>query len=217
MKKEKEVKALFSQRLCAYIIDIVLVTMLTMFVTNFMPVSDATAKLYKEQDKILEHYTSQTLDVKGMETSINQLVDISYDISRETGVISIISIGIALLYFVVYPAYHDGQSVGKQLLKIKIKKTTGKPLTMNDLLFRAMILYSILVNIILIFLVFFTSKDFYLSSNTILTTIQYIILIVSAFLVAFSKKGQGLHDKLVHTEVVCINAIKEEERAVCEN
>lgn len=214
MKKKEVKKALFSQRVFAFLLDIIIVSMISSLIIMFIPVSDATEKLYDEQEAILENYVS---DQENMEEVINQFVDIGYDISRETGAINIISVVIALCYFVIYPFYHDGQTIGKNLLKIKIVKSNNSDLTMNDLLFRAMINNSILANILNICLVFFTSKDFYLSSSTIISFIQYLIMIASTFMIAFAIKRQGIHDKIAHTDVVCVLPIKEEVKEICEN
>ncbi len=192
-------KALFSQRLGAFLIDIIIVSVFSALINTIVPVSDAAFKLYDEQDQIMESYIDGKTNI---EDYVNNMIDISYDISKETGVVTIISIVISLLYFVVYPAYQNGQTLGKRFLKIRISKLDHQELTMNDLLFRAFINTSILVNIFSVCLVFFTSKQVYLSASTMISAIWYIIMIVSLFMVAFSKNGQGLHDKAVHTQVV---------------
>ncbi len=205
-------KALFSQRLGAFIVDIILVSIFSTFITMIVPVSDAANKLYEQQDQIMERYINNQANI---EEYVNNMIDISYDIAKETGVITIVSVVISLLYFVVIPMYKDGQTLGKKLLKIKIVKSNDTELSMNDLLFRAFLNTSILVNIISVCLVFFASKQLYLSASTIISGIWYIVIISSAFMVAFSKNRQGIHDKIAHTEVVMLEKIKEE--VVCES
>lgn len=194
-------KALFSQRLFAFILDIILVSVFSTLVTMVIPVSDAAEKLYDEQSKMMESYVNGKSNI---EDYVNGMIDISYDISRETGVVTIISIVISLLYFVVYPVYKNGQTLGKKIFKIQVVKENETDLSMNDLLFRSFINTSILVNIINVCLVFFTAKQVYLSSSSIINGIWYIIMIISFFMVAFSKSNQGIHDRLVHTQVVML-------------
>lgn len=210
-KEEKQTKALFSQRLGAFILDIILVAIISTLLTTFIPTSKAATKLYDEQTTIMENYINRKSTINEY---MNQMVDISYDIAKETAVISIVSIIISLLYFVLYPAYHNGQTVGKKLMKIKITKTNHTDLTMNDLLFRAMIINSILVSLLSLCLVLFTSKTVYLNSSSILTGLQYLVMIISALMIAFTKSKQGIHDKIVHTDVVMADLIKEE--VLCE-
>ena len=213
-KKSYDIKAMFSQRVLAFLIDLVLISVISFIITTFVPVNDTATKLYEEQNKVLEDYVEGTVS---MEEYVNQMVDLSYDISKQTVIVSIVTIVISLLYYVVYPCYNNGQTFGKKLLKIKIKKTNDKELSMNDLLIRGMINNSILVNIINIILVLSLSKSLYLSTSSLLTVIQYLILIVSLVMIAFTKKAQGLHDIIVKTEVVQSDIVKEDVLCTNEN
>ena len=81
-----------------------------------------------------------------------------------------------------------------------------------------MILQGTLVSIIGFCTILFLDKDTYLATNSLLNLVQYSILLVSFFLIAFTKEKQGLHDKLVGTIVVCTNTVEnKEEEELCEN
>lgn len=216
MKKEQHLKALFSQRFVAFMIDLILVSFITSLVTAIIPTNSSIDKLYDQQVKIVENYTNQKIT---MQEYVNQLVDINYDIAKQTGIITLVSIAISLLYYVLYVYKNDGQSIGKKMMKIKIqKKNKDKELTMNDLLFRTMILQGTLVSIIGFCTILFLDKDTYLATNSLLNLIQYSILIISFFLIAFTKERQGLHDMVAKTEVVCTNTVlNKEEEKLCEN
>ena len=211
VKKSPDIKAMFSQRVLAFLIDLVLLSMITSLITMFIPMNDTATKLYEEQNRVLEGYVEGTVS---MEEYVNQMIDISYDISRQTVIISIVAIVISLLYYVVYPCYNNGQTFGKKLMKIKLVKTNDKELTMNDLLIRSMINNSILVNIINVALVLFLGKNLYLSTSSFVSIIQYLVLTISLIMIAFTKNAQGLHDKAVHTEVVQADTVKED--ALCQ-
>ena len=216
MKKEQHLKALFSQRFVAFMIDLILVSFITSLVTAIIPTNSSIDKLYNQQVKIVENYTSRKIT---MQEYVNQLVDINYDIAKQTGIITLVSIAISLLYYVLYVYKNDGQSIGKKMMKIKIqKKDKDKELTMNDLLFRTMILQGTLVSIIGFCTILFLDKDTYLATNSLLNLIQYSILIISFFLIAFTKERQGLHDMVAKTEVICTNTVlNKEEEKLCEN
>ncbi len=214
IKKSPDIKAMFSQRVLAFLIDLVLLSMITSLITMFIPMNDTATKLYEEQNRVLEDYVAGNVP---MEEYVNQMIDLGYDISKQTVIISIVGVVISLLYYVVYPCYNNGQTFGKKLMKIKIKKTNDKELSMNDLLIRSMINNSILVNIITIALVLFLSKDLYLSMSSLLSSIQYLVLIISLILIAFTKNAQGLHDKIAKTEVVMADTVKEDVLCTSEN
>ena len=207
VKKSPDIKAMFSQRVLAFLIDLLLLSIICSLITMFVPVNDTATKLYDEQNRVLEGYVEGTVS---MEEYVNQMVDLGYDISKQTVIISIVGVVISLLYYVVYPCYNNGQTFGKKLMKIKIKKTNDKELSMNDLLIRSMINNSILVNIVTIALVLFLSKDLYLSTSSLLSSIQYLVLIISLIMIAFTKNAQGLHDKVAKTEVVQADTVKED-------
>ncbi len=214
IKKSPDIKAMFSQRVLAFLIDLFILSIITSLITMFIPINDTATKLYEEQNRVLEGYVEGTVP---MEEYVNQMIDLGYDISKQTVIISIVSIVISLLYYVVYPCYNNGQTFGKKLMKIKIKKTNDKELSMNDLLIRSMINNSVLVSIINVILVLFLSKDLYLSTSSLVGVIQYIVLIISLIMIAFTKNAQGLHDKVVHTEVVMVNTVKEDVLCTSEN
>lgn len=206
-KKSSDIKALFSQRIIAYIIDFAFLWFITFVITMFVPVNDTASKLYEEQNRVVEGYVEGTVS---LEEYVNQIVDLGYDISKHTVIITIVTIVISLLYYVVYPCYNNGQTFGKKLMKIKIKKTNDTELSMNDLLVRSMINNSILLSIINLVLILFLSKELYLNANSLLSVIQYIVLIISLIMIAFTKSAQGLHDKICKTEVVVTDTVRED-------
>ena len=207
VKIDTDIKAMFSQRLLAFLLDVVILSIITTLITAFIPLNDNASKLYEEQNQILEDYVGGT---SSMEDYVNQMVDIEYDIAKYTVVSSITAVVISLLYYVVYPCYNNGQTFGKKLMKIRIKKTNDKDLSMNDLLIRSMVNNSILLNIICIALVLFLSKDLYLTTTSLVSWLQYLVMIISVIMIAFTKNAQGLHDKLAKTEVVQADTVKED-------
>ena len=208
------IKAMFSQRIFAFLIDLVLISMITSLITLFVPVNDTATKLYEEQNRVLEDYIDGSVS---MEEYVNQMVDLSYDVSRQTVIVSIVTIVVTLLYYVVYPCYNNGQSFGKKLMKIRIKKVNDSDLSMNDLLVRGMINNSIFVNIINVIFVLFLSKNIFLGASSLVSSVQYLVLIISLIMIAFTKNARGLHDLAAKTEVVQVDTVKEDVLCTSEN
>lgn len=207
MEKKVYIKAFFSQRFLAFLLDLIIVSLFTSLVVSFIPKSDTLNKLYSEENRVIENYFNGDIS---LDEYFNNLVDISYDISRQTVISSLVAIFITIIYYVIYPCYNNGQTLGKKLFKIRIKKVDDGNLTMNDLLIRSMINNSILLSIINVCLVMFLAKDLYLASSSLVTLGQYLVMVISIIMIAFTKRAQGLHDKVVHTEVVMTNAVREE-------
>ncbi len=205
--KSLEMKATFTQRLFAFIVDAIILGFISTLIISFIPINDASKRLYEQQEEVIKDYTDKKIT---MDKYVNEMLDINYDISRQTYILSIVSIALSLCYYVIYPCYNNGQTLGKKLFKIRVKKLNDKDLSMNDLLIRAMINNSILYSILGVILVLFLKKDIYLGVTSLMGVTQYLVLFVSLLLIAFSKRSQGLHDLVVHTEVVMANTVKEE-------
>lgn len=191
--------AQFNKRFFAYIIDIFIVLVIANLITMFIPISEKTQDYYKELQTTQKKMYDKEIDVKEY-TDI--VLEDNYNISKGTVLISLTSIIIYILYFVVYQVYNNGQTVGKKLMKIKVKSTTDESLSINTMLFRALIIYGIAANIINLILILLLKKELYLSISNTISIIQSLIVIISVFMILFSKQKRGIHDIITKTEVV---------------
>lgn len=191
--------AQFNKRFFAYIIDIFIVLVIANLITMFIPISEKTQDYYKELQTTQKKMYDKEIDVKEY-TDI--VLEDNYNISKGTVLISLTSIIIYILYFVVYQVYNNGQTVGKKLMKIKVKSITDESLSINTMLFRALIIYGIAANIINLILILLLKKELYLSISNTISIIQSLIVIISAFMILFSKQKRGIHDIITKTEVV---------------
>ena len=191
--------AQFNKRFFAYIIDIFIVLVIANLITMFIPISEKTQDYYKELQTTQKKMYDKEIDVKEY-TDI--VLEDNYNISKGTVLISLTSIIIYILYFVVYQVYNNGQTVGKKLMKIKVKSITDESLSINTMLFRALIIYGIAANIINLMLILLLKKELYLSISNTISIIQPLIVIISVFMILFSKQKRGIHDIITKTEVV---------------
>ena len=201
MKKNNEEKAYFLQRLLAFIIDLVIVSTIVSIITFPFTSSKNIENLNEEANELVEKYVNEEIDVK---TYFNQTQDISYDLSRELNVSSIIEVIVYVLYFVVFQIYRNGQTIGKKCLKIKIVKNDNSDLTMNGMLVRSMFNNFILADILMILISLF-GRSVYFYGSLFVVVFQYSILFLSILLVAFSKNGRSLGDYITNTKVIKLN------------
>lgn len=212
MKMLKPEKALFINRFVAFILDIMIVSMVASLVSYPFVDVESLNKLNESSIQVMEDYTTGKIDTKEYFTESNSLM---YETSRQQGMVSLVTIFLSILYFVVFQIKNGGQTLGKKLLRIKVVSTDQGDLTMNQMIFRSLIINSILINMINFGVLIFASKNAYFSIVGTLSFIQFMIIVISGFMVMFGERRQGIHDRVAHTEVIQCNLVREMEK--CEN
>ena len=197
-KKEEIKKAYFIQRLVAFILDVMLVTIVASLIS--IPFVDNTnsEKLSKEANEIIEKFVQNDI---GANEYVEQYTSITYKIAKNTGMISLITIVLNILYFVVFQIYNKGQTLGKKLMKIRVVSDNGE-LTMDQMILRSFIANFILVDLLGFIIMLFGSREIYFYGVGILQGIQYLIVIISVFMIIGREDGCSVHDMLVHTKVL---------------
>lgn len=199
IENDKIKSAAFVKRFTAFILDMIIVSMITSLLTLPIPTNNNAEKLSDELQKSTEEYTTGKIDMK---TYINRSADISYDMSKENGLSTIIYIAVLILYFVVYQGISNGITIGKRLLKIKVVKIDDSELTMNDLLLRSSLNNLFLVETISICITMFCNKNMYLALTGSIEFIFYSFMFISAIMILSRKDKRGLHDIIAKTKVV---------------
>lgn len=198
-------KAQFSKRCFAYIIDVFIVLVLSSLITGLIPISEKAQNLTETLNDVVNKTTEKEISI----TEYNKLLkDINYDLSKETIMTSLITIVIYLLYFVVLPMYNNSQTFGKKMMKLELKTSDGGKPTINNLLFRALILYGLANNLIGLILIMFLKKPIYINVTSVLNTFQTSIIVISIVMMIISKDGRGIHDLVGNTVVINKEEIK---------
>lgn len=198
-KKEKEVrKALFFQRLIAFIIDMLLVSLITSFVT--VPFIDAKKEEenYNKTVELIQSYQNQEISI---EEYTSQFQKTSFQLAKVSGISSIVSVLLAVVYFVVYQTLRNGQTLGKKLMKIRVVSMAGD-LSYNQMIFRSMIANSLLFDILVFIALLFNSAYVYFYCSMIFESLEYILMFISMIMIVNKNNGLAIHDKLFHTMVI---------------
>ena len=177
-KSNTEEKVLFLQRLLAFLIDLFIVTMLASIIAGPFLNNKKIESLNNKSVKLVEKYNKKKINLNEY---IAEYTNITYDLARETGPTTIIELLLGIVFYIIIPLYNDGKSIGKMVMKIKIKSNDGE-LTANQLIF--------------------TSRSVYFYCLGLFLIIQYVITFISVFMIMFTKCGLTIHDKLVNTKVV---------------
>lgn len=191
-------KSDFKKRLGAYIIDILIISLVFSILTFFIKESSNLINLNNELNTISENYLNQEIT---MSEYINQFASAQYLINREMFLQNLFSLVLMIGYFIILPYYYNGQTVGKKFLKIKIVKEDGK-LSVNDLALRGLISSGALVTLIELSLTFLLKDTPYFIAISILDFIQFLLVITSTFMILYRKDKKALHDLACKTLVV---------------
>ena len=134
-KSNTEEKVLFLQRLLAFLIDLFIVTMLASIIAGPFLNNKKIESLNNKSVKLVEKYNKKKINLNEY---IAEYTNITYDLARETGPTTIIELLLGIVFYIIIPLYNDGKSIGKMVMKIRIKSNDGE-LTANQLIFRSFI------------------------------------------------------------------------------
>lgn len=212
------------KRLIAYIIDIVIVSVVSTLITSNSYINKDYNKYidtYDKYQKYSEHYQKNLKELdkslddektseKEYEKKLNKLnnsfdeksIDYNYKLIKLSIIPTIISILVILLYFVVIQFYMGGKTLGKKIVKLKVVSNNKKDLTIFNYFLRSLILNGVFFNSMSIVMVLVLSKNNYLIYNEIVYVINYILEMCIVFMMTFDKNNRGLHDYVANTKVI---------------
>lgn len=191
--------AVFLQRLVAYLIDGFIITMIISMIASLFVNSDAIQKINNELVDLINKL--QTNDVSYF-TYIKEVSVLELELAKQSGITTIVTLFVEILYFVVFQIYNSGQTIGKKIMKIKVISNNGE-LTMNQMIVRSLLINSVLLNMISLVAVSFINDPMqYLYVFGSFDSIQYLFVIVTTLMVMFRKDHVSLHDMITNTRVI---------------
>lgn len=191
-------KSNFGKRLVAYILDAIIVSLIFSVLTMFIKESNNLINLNNQLNTISENLINKTITMKEY---FNQVASVQYLISKETFLQNLFSLILMIGYFIILPYYYNGQTIGKKMMKIKIVKEDDK-LTINDLALRSLLANGIAMTFIELALIFLIKDTPYFITISILSFIQFLLVITSVFMILYRKDKKALHDIVCKTLVV---------------
>jgi len=191
-------KATFFERLGAYILDMIIVSVIFSLISlgfgNYT--SKTEQQMLELDDKLLENTITP-------EEYLDEYQALLYDYQKENVLQSGISVALTVAYYVVFQYMNKGQTLGKKLLHIQVvDKNTQKPISILKGLLRSCIVLSILSGTLGIILLYILNQNSYFTSYLILLMIELIFTLVTVVLVLYKKDGRGLHDLIANTIVI---------------
>lgn len=190
---------MFKKRFFAFIIDLIIVFLITFVIDMIIPISGNAQKLSEELFDLNNNFIDGNI---GFDMFINQYSIINYGLEKELFLSSLISVVVNILYFVVYPLYNGGQSFGKKHIGIKIVSKDDNTVSSNQLIFRYLLMNGIGSSIISLCFIFLLNDLSYMYVVSILSILQFIVAISSIFMVLYRNDKRSLPDLIAGTKVI---------------
>lgn len=189
--------ASFFDRLGAYVLDALLIFAISSVISVFIP--NKGSDIEKEMTVLLEEYTNGEIDAQ---VYLDKYSNLTYQYQKENWVLSLASVSLSLIYYVVFAWYNKGQTIAKKLMNIKVvdNKTGNKP-SFIQMFLRNMVIYSLLSGIVMLVLLFVSGKIF-VYTYIGFAIIELLFVILTVMFVLYRKDKRGLHDMMSGTKVI---------------
>ena len=112
-------KAKFSKRLSAYIIDLMFLGSILMIIYYFIPESNKSLELSHQLNNLSESVLEQEISLNNY---LGKYADIIYNLDKERLIYNVINLILIFVYFVIVPLITKGITLGKYIMGIKIKE-----------------------------------------------------------------------------------------------
>ncbi len=210
MNKEKPY---FLKRLAAYLIDLIIVSVLATLISLVFIKEQLKTNYTGELMSLREQLTKKEITEEEFKKLSNDLIYIN---AKDTVGTTIIITGVSLVYYVILCYFCNGITLGKYLFKMQIVSSKDKKLNIGNYLLRGLLVNSILSYIINAVLVLTLSKDGFLSIYNVSSNVLTIFLLASLITMMYRQDGRGLHDIVSGTMVISTKVPKNKKEEVKE-
>ena len=191
-------KAKFFDRLTAYIIDVIIISLITSIIFTSIPTNNK--ELEKQLSSLQDEVLSNNITY---EEFVDEYQDLYYKNKKDTMTQSAITLTITIAYFVIFQYMNKGQTIGKKILHLRvIDNNTEKPLSIFKGLIRSLLIWNILSGTLGIVLIYILNKESYITSYLIISSIESIFIFITAMFTLYRKDNRGLHDIIINSKVI---------------
>ena len=196
MNKEKPY---FLKRFAAYLIDMIIVSLLA---TAISLVFLDNSKYQGETEALMTLTKKYTNNEVTKEEYTKQFDELNYVMTKDNVGVTVVNIGVGLVYYVVLCYFCHGITLGKYLLKMKIVSSKDKELNLGNYLLRALFVNLILSNIVSVVLVTTLDKGSFVSIYPKISNVLTLFVLATIIFMMYRSDGKGLHDMISGTVVV---------------
>lgn len=192
-------KVNLKKRIMAYVIDILIVSVLASLISLLIPTTNEQIELQKEMAELGENYLSNNV------STFEYLEDysiLSYQFDKSLGLLYIAEAIILFLYYQILPYFHGGKTIGFKLMHIKVKDKNSDKLHFSTLFFRNLWINGFGYFILFMIVLYSFSDKIYFFGITFLAIIQILVVIVSIFMIKYRNDKRSIADIMSRSTVI---------------
>ena len=190
-------KANFVKRLGAFIIDTFLLSIIfSLIAVGF---SDNSSATLEEITNALEEYENNEITI---EEYNDKIMELNYDLQKKAVLSNTLEVVLYIGYFVVFSYLNKGQTLGKQICKIKVVRIDGDVPGIWNMVVRSLFIYGIFTLLFSVVFVNILDTIIFTYGYYVAVYIEFFFMIISFFMVLYKKEGRGLHDIMARTKVI---------------
>lgn len=194
------------KRVIAYIIDLLIITIISGILTIIF--TDNTA-YEKDSQKLVELTTKLTNNEIDTDEYYKQFDNLNYDLTKDSVAVTSITCGVSIVYFVIMCYFCHGITLGKYIMKLRIVSNNDKELNILNYLLRSLVINNILSNLLSIILVNTLSKNGFTSIYSKVSNGFTLLLVLSFILIMYRNDGRGVQDFMGNTKVINLKEIED--------
>ena len=187
------------RRVIAYIIDLMIITILSGILTVVLVDNTKYEASEKEIMDLVQQFSKGEIE---REDYIKQYDELNYEMTVNNLEVTMITCGMSILYFVVLCYFCNGITLGKYMLKMQIVSNNGKKLTILNYFLRSLIMNMVLSNIVTVVLIKVLPKVQFIKINTYAQNIFSIAIVLSFLFIMYRNDGRGIEDFMGNTKVI---------------
>lgn len=189
-----------TKRLSAYLIDLLIIGLFLMIIYYFIPINKET-DIQNNITKITENLLNNEIGKLDYFKEYSQNI---YLLDKSRVIFLALNTLIIMLYFIILPIITKGYTLGLYISGLKLKGL----INIKNMFLRNLITSGLLYLILSIVLVYLTSNLLYFSLLTILGFIQFLLVIISTFMIIYRHDLRGIQDMISGTEIIKNNEVK---------
>ena len=192
------------RRFFAYIFDSLIVVLIA---TAFSSIKFINPHM-EEYENVYNEYNEYVMEISQNPENANQIIKsekmsaLTYDMANYGKSVSIVTLVVSFLYFVVFQFVTNGKTAGKLIMGIEVIPNEGDKLKFTQVLLRSALINSLLTSLLLILAIIFVSRGAFFKVYMGIEIIDMAIVFVCCGMIIAKDNGVGLHDMLAHTMVI---------------